>query len=101
MRFEEVLPEIRKGRKARRKGQVGNDFDPSDRYSDHSIEDFLADDWELVPEKRKPKAKHRIWLNLYSDSKFYICFDAHLAREDFESRPNGFVETRVIEWEVE
>jgi hypothetical protein len=50
VKLEEILPEIRKGRKARRKDFAMVDLDPGDKYLDLDVDDLLADDWELVPE---------------------------------------------------
>jgi hypothetical protein len=48
MRFEEILPEIRKGKKARREQCPIADLAPGDKYLDLTVEDVLADDWEIV-----------------------------------------------------
>jgi hypothetical protein len=67
VKFEEILPEVRKGRKVRRKAWFGNEDgylqktalqglsyyrDSGDvRYWEEFLsDDLLADDWELVPE---------------------------------------------------
>jgi hypothetical protein len=49
MKLEEILPEIRKGRKAKRNDCL-TDLSANDKYLEMSAEDLLADDWELAPE---------------------------------------------------
>jgi hypothetical protein len=51
MTLETILPEIRKGRRARRKGWVYRWLDES--YALFNTEDLLADDWELEPDAVK------------------------------------------------
>jgi len=47
MKLEEILPEIREGRRARRKSWAKDAWFDS---SDDDYIDVMADDWELVPE---------------------------------------------------
>jgi hypothetical protein len=97
--LEDILPEIRKGRKARRKGwhpqgyiylnQSGELKDESNYdWEVASYNDLLPDDWELVPEPVKYKQ------TLYLLSNGLISYN-----------PRGLesliVETREIEWSVE
>lgn len=67
MKFEEVLPALREGKKIRRRGRsksdyilIGTDdlvFDQDDEYFPFSLDDFLDDDWEIVEETKNVKLK--------------------------------------------
>lgn len=67
MKFEEVLPALREGKKIRRRGRsksdyilIGTDdlvFDQDDEYFPFSLDDFLDDDWEIVEETKKVKLR--------------------------------------------
>jgi hypothetical protein len=90
MKFEEVLPEIRKGRKARRKDYPAAYLVNSDKYRLLTVEDVFANDWELVPEPKKYSKTVCLWDN------------GSVTLGPFHPLGNpNFVETRVIEWEVE
>jgi hypothetical protein len=83
--LEDILPQIRAGRKARRKSwEPGTWFDPRDE----EYIDAIADDWELVPEPVKYKQ------TLYLLSNGLISYNSR----GLESL---IVETRKIEWSVE
>ena len=117
MKLEEILPEIRKGRKARRKVDVDEGYVQFDKscgklcdfnndgvwfdVTEFHAEDVLADDWELVPEKRKFSS----WLKLYDDGSVFGFPTIQKAVESISlAEHHGkakLVETRVIEWEVE
>jgi hypothetical protein len=108
MRLEELLPEIRKGRKFRQLGapdchyQIkGGVIWVGDQWKINiDSEDLLADDWELVPEKRKITA----WLKLYDDGSVFGFPTLEKATESMSlAEHHGkarLVETRTIEWEV-
>ena len=67
MKFEEVLPALREGKKIRRKSRnkinyirIGKeDFivDENDECFPFILEDFLADNWEIVEEIKKVKLR--------------------------------------------
>jgi hypothetical protein len=97
--LEEILPEIRKGRKARRKGL--NAFMGAQLY-EHAV---LADDWELMPEP----VKHKIWIGLFEDGDSVTAYNhakvyeyAQLHAKNMEPlKSPKIVEVREIEWSVE
>lgn len=103
MYLEEILPQIRKGRKARRQcWRCGTG--PFTLKSTVWIEfnQITADDWELVPEP-KPK-KFKSWVKLYDNGSVFgysslekAMESVSLAEYDGKSK---LVETREIEWEV-
>lgn len=81
MKFEEVLPALREGKKIRRKDIFWKDYygflsiieeEENKIVSDNVIDDtyeitekdLIADDWEIVKEKKKVKLKD---LGIYSD----------------------------------
>jgi hypothetical protein len=93
MKLEEILPEIRAGRKARRRHWVEvncTNVIPDIGMSLH-MANLLADDWELVPEPKKHKVKIYLW----SDGGVTTLKDVRWANCD------KVVETREIEWSVE
>lgn len=67
MRFEEVLPALREGKKVRRKSWNKRNYivvkkdnlivDENDYAIPFCIDDFSADDWEIVEEKKKVKLR--------------------------------------------
>lgn len=93
MRFEEILPALREGKKIRRKNrnkinyiQIGKeDFivDENDECFPFILEDFLADNWEIIKEKKKVKLRdltkeqYKNWYKghcyLYEDCE-HCCF---------------------------
>jgi hypothetical protein len=79
--LEDILPQIRKGRKL-----AGADFD--DKWM--TMSDVLRDDWELEPESKK----HKSVLYLWSDGAVTLT-RIRVSLTDVE-----LVETREIEWEV-
>jgi hypothetical protein len=100
--LEEILPEIRKGRKARRV-RLHDAIYLSDadgclcHVEDGAVAvltgyELLADDWELVPEPKKYKAK----LYLYADGQTSI--DGMLVSTCGVSPK--CIETREVEWEA-
>ena len=119
MKFEEVLPALRKGKKIRRKSWKPEEYiilitnDPE--YGAYITNEkrgkqlYLInlfwihdDDWEIVPEPKKFEA----WVNLYSDGGI-IAFRSQDEAAKFRSRgklENGEydypIECRKIEWEV-
>jgi len=113
MKFEEILPEIRKGRKARRPHwhddiaiNANLDFVSISGGSvivqeqKFSRGELLADDWQLVPEKRKFTS----WLKLYDDGSVFGFPSLEKAEESMSlAEHHGkarLVETRMIEWEA-
>ena len=67
MKFEEILPELRKGKKVKKRGWKG-DFIFKSPFREEIVfddwkgcnlswEDFLADDWEIVKETKKVKLR--------------------------------------------
>ena len=109
MKFEEILAEIRKGRKARRKkwGPYFITISESGEIIDSDGDSRLitgmeinADDWELVPETKKFKS----WVKLYDNGSVFgydslekAMESVSLAEYDGKSK---LVETRIIEWEA-
>lgn len=86
MKFEKILPEIRKGKEARRKSKPDNIISGFDVCHDYgTIEDLFADDWELVPEPKKYSVKVYLW----SDGKATL-----------DCKRCGCAQERVIEWEA-
>ena len=67
MKFEEVLPALRKGKKIKRKnrnkinyirtGEEDLIVDENDECFPFILEDFLADNWEIVKETKKVKLR--------------------------------------------
>ena len=66
MTFEEVLPELKEGKKIRRENwnkiheiHVNDDYivDENDEYFPFVLEDFSTNDWEVVEEKKKVKLR--------------------------------------------
>ena len=67
MKFEEVLPALRKGIKVRRKSWNKRNYivvkkdnlivDENDYAIPFCIDDFSADDWEIIKEKKKVKLR--------------------------------------------
>lgn len=61
MKFEEVLPALREGKKIRRKEWQKTHYYIGSRFCDVgyelSLTDLLADDWEIVKEKKKVKLR--------------------------------------------
>ena len=118
MRLEEILPEIRKGRKARRPHwhediavtykldfvslSGGSVIVQEQKFSRGEL---LANDWELVPEKRK----HCCWLGLFEDgdsisseTEARVYEYARLNAENMKPLKSAkLVEVRKIEWEVD
>jgi hypothetical protein len=91
--LEDILPQIRNRGSARRKSWPKCDIL---RFHDGDDtlhrDDILADDWELVPEPVKHKAKVYLWS------------DGQLTTRDDRIWVNGdhkVIETREIEWSVE
>lgn len=108
MRFEEVLPALREGRKIKRALWPKECFlqmSEQGLIDEHGVEDVLsnsllsADDWELVPEKRKFK----YWLKIYDDGSVFGFDSLEKAEENMSlAEHHGktkLVETRMIEWE--
>jgi hypothetical protein len=90
VKFEDILPKIRKGRKARRAVWLSALF-----HKDSSLglkqSDILSDDWELVPEPRK----HKVTVCLWSDGV------ARFHGDVFTLNPGDhIVEVKEIEWEM-
>jgi hypothetical protein len=107
MKFEEILPEIRKGCKARREiwrspyfirmteSGLMVDSDGDSRYI--TGKEMNADDWELVPEP----TKYKVEVCLYSDGSAYLDFKRLRGLKDLiSSNAAHLIETREIEWEV-
>lgn len=79
MKFEEVLPSLREGKKIKRKNAekdywlndsfISNDIN-NRTYDTILIEDLLADDWEIVEEPKK-KFKYYPALYQFKNSKRY------------------------------
>jgi len=108
MKFEEVLPALREGRKARRKIDADEGYIQLDKscgklcdfnndgewfdVTEFSAEDVLADDWELVPEKRKFSREVYLWSNGTVSTSPAIGVNTPSLH---------VIETRTIEWEVE
>jgi hypothetical protein len=95
--LEDILPQIRAGRKARRKGwpiSAVTQFNDDESYNDSEI---MADDWELVKEKNKA------WLILYVSGAVVHFENAEeaLAYSKIKSPGAKVIETRKIEWSVE
>ena len=100
--IEDILPQIRKGRKARRKEwsenwhlQKDGDFldlikNGQSIYFDTLIS-FLKDDWELVPEP----VKHKVIVYLWGDGVL-TTYGVRMSEKDAK-----LIETREIEWSVE
>jgi hypothetical protein len=99
--LEDILPQIRKGRKARRKGwhpqgyiylnQSGELKDESNYdWEVASYNDLLPDDWELVPKPVKYKATVKLWSDGFLTTAYI--------RPSTEAK---LIETREIEWSVE
>jgi hypothetical protein len=100
MKLEEILPELRKGKKATRKGwtppfHIQVDRDSGLHYLTRT--DILAEDWELISEPRKCKA----WLNLYASGDVWPFKSSLDAKTDRKQTNVKVVETREIEWSVE
>lgn len=67
MKFEEVLPALREGIKVRRKSWNKRNYivvkkdnlivDENDYAIPFTLDDFYADDWEIVKEKKKVKLR--------------------------------------------
>jgi len=78
MRFEEVLPALREGKKARRPEWVSNGYIEilGSKFIDHRgnpfstwmewASQFLENDWEIIKELKKYKIKK--WFNVYENS---------------------------------
>jgi hypothetical protein len=90
VKFEDILPEIRKGRKARRKDFAMVDLEPGDKHLDLDVDDLLADDWELVPEPKKFKRLAYLWSDGVLTTEPHRVSASHVS----------FVGHREIEWEV-
>jgi hypothetical protein len=109
--LEDLLPEIRRGRKHKRKSwsETYVMFDTSDHsYGVYTNaggfielmelggDDILADNWELVSEPKKYKASVYLWSDGYLTS--------NEERYGYMGAPRTnmphIVETREIEWEV-
>ena len=91
--LEDILPEIRKGRGVRRKAW-SSDTNPVTLKSTLWIEfsQMMADDWELVPEPVKVKAKIDLWNSGEVTVRKY---------DVVPYKKLDIVETREIEWSVE
>ena len=90
MLLEDILPEIRKGRKALRKssGQIISLYDDSFVFD---RDDIRANDWEIVLERRKYRKNIYLW-------------DNGAITDNCMAKPiqgGVVVETRTIEWEIE
>jgi hypothetical protein len=72
MRLEELLPEIRKGRRARCKSWPKSSELQLDDGGDLDIGDVFADDWELVPESVVHAADYLVPYGVGSSSVIYI-----------------------------
>lgn len=112
MKLEEIFPEIRKGRKFRRKAwqpesfffiKYNKEYDCQSVYDEEClIENYGSldldwlehDDWELVPEPKKYSAKAHLW----SDGRLTGDFEQIFVPG--KSKKPYVIETRTIEWEV-
>lgn len=117
MKLEEILPEIKKGRKFRRKcwekgvwtKMLENGFLESNSLECCGIylhpADIMDDNWELVPEPKK----YSCYIGLFddggsvtSDTEDDVHKYVRLYKENLNpSKPAKLVEVRKIEWEVE
>jgi hypothetical protein len=103
MFLEDILPQIRAGRKARRTSWESgtNPITTSSTWIEFS--QIMADDWELVPEP-KPK-KFQSWVKLYDNGSVFGYNSLEEAMKSLTlAEHNGkakLVETREIEWSVE
>jgi hypothetical protein len=110
VKIEDILPALRKGKRARRpdwpKGLTVT-FDRKTGLVDSEGDELEinlaylhADDWELVPEPKKFKS----WVKLYDNGSVFgydslekAMESVSLAEYDGKSK---LVETRIIEWEA-
>lgn len=72
MKLAEILPEIEKGRRFKRKCYADY-IDPADKGENLSLlAVFAADDWELepLPEEKKMKAMHLEWMAVDDEGRF-------------------------------
>jgi hypothetical protein len=91
--LEDILPQIRAGRKATRKAwsTIGCTIIIPTNSTGIDESNLLADDWELVPEPKKIRAKINLWSN--------GAITTACCSEQITTRAK-LIETRVIEWEV-
>jgi hypothetical protein len=54
MKFEEVLPALREGKRVRQRKGAWNDWTSFNEMMSVSTKSLLADDWEIEPEPKKP-----------------------------------------------
>jgi hypothetical protein len=77
MKFEEVLPALREGKKARRKSWCDGILISSTVIDNLSSASIFADDWEIEPEAKPPK--------LLAPALYYTGTEWILGRILFES----------------
>lgn len=108
MKIEDILPALREGKRARRpdwpKGLTVT-FDRKTGLVDSEGDELEinlaylhADDWELVPEKRKFSRKIYLWddgeVTTIRTRYYFLHGSHHLLPE------TNILETRTIEWEA-
>ena len=63
MKFEEVLPDFRAGKKIKIENRTGNFHKDISKGCELSIDLILSNNWDVV----KEKVKKTVWVNVYRD----------------------------------
>ena len=114
MRFEEVLPTLREGKKIRRKERpIVTTLGLDDKLVLVSAENLLADDWEIIKERKKIKIrdlteeqyvkwrKNSCCVNICASSCPFRCINCSIGRNNYkEMYSDKFLdqEIEVEEW---
>jgi hypothetical protein len=78
MKFEEVLPALREGKRVRRKAWEAKDYVSITSAFEISDGALLKDDWEIV----KEKVKKTVWVNVFQGSFGFVTDGIHDSRVD-------------------
>jgi hypothetical protein len=76
MKFEEVLPALRAGKKVRRAAWSTRDYIVNTASCDLTMTSIIADDWEIMPEK----VKKTVWVNVFQGQHGFVTDGIHDSR---------------------
>jgi hypothetical protein len=76
MKFEEVLPALREGKKVRRKSWDTNTFITNPNLGNIATTSLMADDWEVCEEPKKPRLLAHALLNDIGHVELSCCLYA-------------------------